>query len=106
MIFNICDLTVNVAGQASWGMNSWYLDNTSEGGDDNNRGRKQGNDEYIDIKLRIEKIGSSRINPGDGFFLFFFSVPFLLFLALAGGSNPAGQSLTLYLPTLTYQKLL
>ena len=44
---------------------------------------------YIDIKLWIEKIGSSRINPGDKLLRFFFTVAFLLFLTLAGGSNHA-----------------
>ncbi len=37
--------------------------------------------------------GSSQINPGDGFPRIF-TVAFLLFVALAGGYNPAGKSLT------------
>ena len=40
------------------------------------------------------------LNPG-AVFLRFVTKAFLLFLAPAGGSNPAGQSLTLNLPKAT-----
>ena len=42
--------------------------------------------------LNNEVFGSSRMNPGAMFFL---TIAFLLYLAPAVGSNPAGQSLTL-----------
>ncbi len=41
----------------------------------------------------MQKFGSSRINPG-AVFLLIFTVDFLLCIAPAEGSNPAGQSLT------------
>ena len=52
----------------------------------------------LDNQIRIgeivnEKWGSSALNPG-AVFLRFFTAAFLLFLTPAGGSNPAGQSLT------------
>ncbi len=44
--------------------------------------------------INCKKNGSCALNPG-AVFLRFFTVAFLLFLAPAGGSNSAGQSLTL-----------
>ncbi len=43
----------------------------------------------------INTFGTSALNPGAGFIRFFFTEAFLLFLAPAGGSNPAEQSLTI-----------
>ncbi len=44
--------------------------------------------------------GYSRFRGAAGFFVFNFTVAFLLFEASAGSSNPAEKSLTLFLPNL------
>ena len=58
-----------------------------------------------------KKVGSSRIKPEAVLLCFFLQYLVFFFLAPAGGSNPAGQSITLNQPNLTlpninYQKLL
>ena len=63
--------------------------------------------EYIGTKQKVlvtadSKRSSDDFQVGDGF-LRIITVANLVFLAPAGDSNPAGQSLTLNRPNLTYK---
>ena len=72
---------MNVAGQASWGMNSWYLDNTSEGGDTNSSRIKDNNN------TKGSTLYLKSCTLFHGFFSGLLPLKLSLFLALKGDSK-------------------